>query len=97
MFLVYCDKLTLLSLICDTHEMYSKTNSVISNFKVFTQVHWTLIYTVKRLIIGEDLFGEIGKIINFAKISSHQLKKYGPQPLSFNDIAKLNLSQTVIF
>ena len=30
-------------------------------------------------------------------MSSHQLKKYGPQPLSFNDIAKLNLSQIVIF
>ena len=25
------------------------------------------------------------------------MKKYGPQPLSFNDIAKLNLSQIVIF
>ena len=32
-------------------------------------------HTVKQLIIGEDLFGEIGEIINFAKISSHQLKK----------------------
>ena len=31
--------------------------------------------TVKRLIIGGDLFGEIGEIINFNKISSHQLKK----------------------
>ena len=33
--------------------------------------------TVKRKIIGEDLFGEIGELKNFAKISSHQMKKYG--------------------
>ena len=58
---------------------------------------WIDIYTVKRHIIGKDLFGEIGELINFAKISSHQLKKYGPQPLSANDIAKLNLSQIEIF
>ena len=31
-------------------------------------------HTVKQYIIGEDLFGEIGEIINFAKINSHQLK-----------------------
>ena len=54
-------------------------------------------YTVKRSIIGEDLFGEIGEIINFAQISSHQLKKYGPQPISFNAIAKLNVGHIVIF
>ena len=48
MFLVYCDKLTLLSLICDTHEMnIQRQTSVISNFlyiEVFTQVPWTSIY-----------------------------------------------------
>ena len=32
-------------------------------------------HTVKQYIIGEDLFGEIGEIINFVKISSRQLKK----------------------
>ena len=55
------------------------------------------IITVKWKIIGEDLFGEIGELINFAKISSHQMKKYGPQPLSSNNIAKLNICQIVIF
>ena len=48
MFLVYCDKLTLLSLICDTHETnIQRQTSVISNFlyiEVFTQVPWTSIY-----------------------------------------------------
>ena len=73
--------------------MCTDTFSGMSKFPLKTG----LPYTVKLLIIGEDLFGEIGEIINFAKISSHQLKKYGPQPLSFNDIAKLNLSQIVIF
>ena len=52
---------------------------------------------VRRLIIGEDLFGEIDELINFTKISSHQLKKYGLQLLSSNDIAKLNLSHILIF
>ena len=41
-------KLTLLSLICDTHEMnIQRQTSVISNFlyiEVFTQVPWTSIY-----------------------------------------------------
>ena len=36
-------------------------------------------YTVKWSIIGKDLIGEL---INFAKIRSHQMKKYGP-PTTF--------------
>ena len=32
-------------------------------------------------IIGEDLFGEIGELINFTQISSHQMKKYGPRQM----------------
>ena len=39
--------------------------------------------TVKRKIIGEDLFGEIGELINFAKISSHQMKKIWTSPIFF--------------
>ena len=46
-------------------------------------------------MIIEDLFGKISKLINFVKISSHQIKKYGPQSLSSNNISKLN--QIVIF
>ena len=30
--------------------------------------------TVKRLIIGEDLFGKIGEFTKFTKISCHQIK-----------------------
>ena len=30
-------------------------------------------YTVKRLIIGDYLFGEIGEFFKFAKISCHQI------------------------
>ena len=45
---LYCDRLTLLSLICDTHEINTqRQTSVISNFlyiEVFTQVPWTSIY-----------------------------------------------------
>ena len=53
--------------------------------------------TVKRWIIGEDLFGEIGEFNFFGKISRHQMKKYWDDPLSSNNIAKLNLRQIVIF
>ena len=53
--LVYCDKLTLVSLICDAHEMnIQRQTSVISNFlyiKVFTQVPWTLIYPSFTVIV----------------------------------------------
>ena len=46
--------------------------------------------TVKQLIIGEDLFGKINELIYFAKISSRpNEKKYGPHPLSSNDIPNL--------
>ena len=31
-------------------------------------------YTVKRLIIGDYLFGEIGEFFKFAKISCHQIE-----------------------
>ena len=56
-----------------------------------------ILITIKRYIIGEDVFGKIGKLINFAKISSPQMEKYGPHPLSSNNISKLNLRQIVIF
>ena len=46
--LVYCGKVTLVSLICDTHEMnIQRQTSVISNFlyiEVFIQIPWTSIY-----------------------------------------------------
>ena len=32
------------------------------------------IYTVKQLIIGDYLFGEIGEFFKFAKISCHQIE-----------------------
>ena len=41
------------------------------------------IYIVKRKIIGEDLFAEIGELINFAKISSHQMNKIWTPPTFF--------------
>ena len=31
-------------------------------------------YTVKQLIIGDYLFGEIGEFFKFAKISCHQIE-----------------------
>ena len=34
-------------------------------------------------IIGEELFGEIGESINFAKISSYQMKKVWTPPIFF--------------
>ena len=63
MFLVYCDKLTLVSLICDAHENemnIQRQTSVISNFlyiEVFTQVPWTSIYpsfTVPVFVLMRD-------------------------------------------
>ena len=45
--------------------------------------HITRINTVKRKIIGEDLFGEIGELLNFAKISSRQMKKIWTPPSFF--------------
>ena len=65
-----------------------------NNSKWWYFVHVYNLYTVKRKIIGEDLFGES---INFAIISSHQMKKYVPHQLSSNNISKLNLCQIVIF
>ena len=44
----------------------------------FDQREILLSHTVKRYIIGNDLFGEIGELIHFSKISSHQMNKYGP-------------------
>ena len=50
--------------------------------------------TVRRSIIGEDLFDEIGELLNFAKISSRQMKIIWTTQ---NNISKLNLCQIVIF
>ena len=36
-------------------------------------MHGLLVYTVKRLIIGDYLFDEIGEFFKFAKISCHQI------------------------
>ena len=35
---------------------------------------FTLVFTVKRLITGDDLFGEIGEFKKFAKFNRHQNK-----------------------
>ena len=35
---------------------------------------WYMFVTVKQLIIGDDLFGEIGKFKKFSKISHRQIK-----------------------
>ena len=37
-------------------------------------MHVHLPYTVRRLIIGGNLFGEIGEFKKFAKIYRHQIK-----------------------
>ena len=56
-------------------------------------------HTVKRKITDEDLFGEIGEVTNFAKIStcSHQNEKYVNHPLSSNNNSKLNLAKLWYF
>ena len=43
-------------------------------------------YTVKRLIIGEDLFGEIGEFKKFAKISRRQIKTSQSENRQINSI-----------
>ena len=53
-------------------------------------------YTVKRLIIGDDLSGEIGEFKKFAKISRRQItiSQFLDSPVL--EIAKLILCQIVI-
>ena len=50
------------------------------------------IYTVKRLIIGDDLFGEIGELKKFAKISRRQIVI-----LQFLDIPVLEIAKILFF
>ena len=61
---------------------------------------WSVhIYAVKQLItsIGEDLFGEIGELKKFAKISHHQIKTSQSLDIPVLEIAKLILCQIVIY
>ena len=54
-------------------------------------------YTVKRLIIDDDLFGEIGKFKKFAKISCRQIITLQSLYIAVLEIAKLILCQIVIY
>ena len=53
--------------------------------------------TVKRLINGGDLFGEIGKFKKIAKISRHQIKTLQSLYIPVLEIAKLIICQIVVF
>ena len=52
---------------------------------------------MKRLIIGDDLFGEIGEFKKFPKISCHQIITLQSLYIAVLEIAKLILCQIVIF
>ena len=52
--------------------------------KIKHRIEAKQVSTAKRSIIGEDLFGEIGELIHFAKINGHQNeKKYVTHPPTF--------------
>ena len=53
--------------------------------------------TVKRLINGGDLFGEIGEFKKFAKISRRQIKTLQSLYIPVLEITKLIICQIVIF
>ena len=62
-----------------------------------TQVKLHLVQTtVKRLIIGVYLFGEIGEFKKFTEISRHQIKISQFLDIPVLEIAKLIICQTVI-
>ena len=64
-------------------------------------LYWTVwggkLHAVKRLIIDDNLFGEIGKFKKFAKISCRQVKISQSLDISVLEIAKLFFCQIVIF
>ena len=68
-----------------------------SSPRIGTYICLEKIFTVKRLIIGYDLFGEIGEFKKIAKISCRQIITLQALYIAVLEIAKLILCQIVIF
>ena len=67
-------------------------SGMVSNSELLLQM-----YTVRRLIFGDDLFGEIGEFKFFSKISCRQIITLQSLYIAVLEIAKLILCQIVVF